>query len=610
MIKIENLENKILSSAYLGLSKHGKKIYFAYKYKGIYEEGRLDLTSENYHQELLRRIEDLAKKKNIKIYAAGLVGFNDFEDIATKLWQKLDIVPKEKKSQTKENKRKALLACKSAKSLFSEDLIPNNFLDKYGAVYEQFLSDLNSYKKIAKADDWSKIEKISNKCREKNLKVAFINSTAAGGGVALMRHALIRLYSLLKVDVKWLVLIGDSRIFNVTKKKIHNVLHGVAAPDIILSQEDKDLYNDWIDKNFIKLKKALSKLDVVVIDDPQPSGLIPLIKKAFPNIKIIYRSHIQIYSKLIDKGVEQNKNTWDFVWNNAKLADIFISHPIKRFTPKDVPEAKVLYMPATTDALDGLNKKIRARDRKYYYNIFNSILVKSGLEPLDLKRPYIIQVARFDPSKGIPDLVESYRKLRKNLFKKGVPDKEMPQLVIVGNGANDDPESLPIYEEIMHTIDMDTFKKFKNDIKVARLPHNDQLLNTLLSGGTIALQLSHREGFEIKVTEALMKGVPIVAYKTGGIPLQINEGETGYLVKRGKTKEVAQLVEKLLYDKKLYKTISKQAKEQINDDYLTINSAYRWLFLSLLLSYKSDLKLTSRDFKDLENKYFDYILEA
>ena len=423
-----------------------------------------------------------------------------------------------------------------------------------------------------------------------------------------MRHALIRLYALLKVDVKWIVLTGTSEVFNITKKKIHNVLHGVATHDIMLNRKDKLIYNEWIKESFDKLKNLLAELDVVIVDDPQPSGLIPLIKKNYPNIKIIYRSHIQIYSRLIDKGEPQNKTTWDFVWANAKLADIFISHPIKRFIPKDVPNEKVLYLPATTDRLDGLNKKIRSFDKKYYYDIFNSILTKSDLKPLDLKRPYIIQVARFDPSKGITDVLESYRKFRKLLFKSGVPDKKIPQLVIVGNGANDDPEGMPIYQEVRHTIEMDTFKKFKDDIKVARLPHNDQLLNTLLDGASVALQLSHREGFEIKVTEALMKGVPVVAYKTGGIPLQIKNEETSFLVTQGKTSDVAEILEKLYHDKKLHEKISFAAKNNIDDNYLTINSAYRWLFLSLFLACGNSIKLDSRDFAVLEAKYLKKLL--
>src|SRR5680860_5630 len=609
MNKKINLTKLDVSPAYLGLSKQTNKIYFYLKIANkIQEITYLIKDTKNYHQELIAFIKKYSKENKIKIFALGLAGFDDFEEIATKMWQILDIVPRELKIKDKALKIHAQKACRLADSLFDDEIKPINFLDKHGLVKEQFLTNLNEYKKIAEKEDWDKILQTAEVFKKNNLQAAFINSTAAGGGVSLMRHALIRLYSLLGVNMKWIVLKGDKDVFNITKKKIHNVLHGVAAYNIMLNKEDKKKYGEWIKDNYKRIKKVISKLNVVIIDDPQPSGLIPLIKKDFPHIKIIYRSHIQIYSELIERGVKQNKNTWDFVWGNAKLADIFISHPIAKFVPSDVPENKVLYLPATTDKLDGLNKKIKNDNKKYYFKLFNSILKKSGLKPLDTKRPYIIQVARFDPSKGIPDVIETYRKLRKNLIKKEIADKDMPQLVIVGNGANDDPESMPIYHETRRTIEMDTFKEYKDDIKVARLPHNDQLLNVLLDNALVALQLSHREGFEIKVTEALLKGVPIVAYRTGGIPLQIEDGKTGYLVPRKRTKLVAKRIEELFLDKIKCQEISNNAKNNINDNYLTINSAYRWMLLVILLSFRKNIDMKSRKFADLENKYLPDIL--
>ncbi|MFP4514619.1 MAG: glycosyltransferase [Parcubacteria group bacterium] len=604
--KIGNLEIK---PSFLGLGKQGNKIYLYLKIEDKNYEKTYLIKNTKYHKDFVSFVKKYSKNKKIKIFAAGLVGFEDFEELATRLWQDLDIVPKELKVKEKVLKSHSQKACEVADALFDDEIKPINYFDKYGRVKEQFLTNLNEYRKIAKKEDWDKIIKTANIFKKRKLKAAFISSTAAGGGVSLMRHALIRLYSLLNVDITWFVLNAKEDVFSITKKKIHNVLHGIAAHDIVLTESDKAIYKQWIEENYKRIKEAISKLDVIFIDDPQPSGLIPFIKKDFPKIKIVYRSHIQIYSKLIDAKIEQNKNTWDFVWSNAKLADIFISHPIKKFVPKDVPNLKVLYLPATTDKLDGLNKKIKRDDKSYYFKLFNSILEKSDIKPLNLRRPYIIQVARFDPSKGIPDVIESYRKLRKGLLKKGIDDKKMPQLVIVGNGATDDPESMPIYQETRRTIEMDTFRKYKDDIKVARLPHNDQLLNTLLDNALAALQLSHREGFEIKVTEALLKGVPVIAYKTGGIPLQITDNKTSYLVPKKRTKMVASKVEQLVLDRNKREEISNNAKNNINDDYLTINSAYRWMLLAILLNDNKRISIQSREFVDLEKKYLADLLK-
>jgi len=44
------------------------------------------------------------------------------------------------------------------------------------------------------------------------------------------------------------------------------------------------------------------------------------------------------------------------------------------------------------------------------------------------------------------------------------------------------------------------------------------------------VQQSTRAGFGLVVAEALWKGKPVVGGNAGGIPLQVLDGETGFLV--------------------------------------------------------------------------------
>lgn len=59
---------------------------------------------------------------------------------------------------------------------------------------------------------------------------------------------------------------------------------------------------------------------------------------------------------------------------------------------------------ASTDPLDGLNKPIPGQIQDFYRHEFDEAVLRSEGRTLDWSRPYIIQIARFDPSKGIPDL--------------------------------------------------------------------------------------------------------------------------------------------------------------------------------------------------------------
>lgn len=55
----------------------------------------------------------------------------------------------------------------------------------------------------------------------------------------------------------------------------------------------------------------------------------------------------------------------------------------------------------------------------------------------------------------------------------------------------------------------------------------------------------HSEGFEVKVTEAINKRVPIIASDAGGIPLQVKEGKNGWIVPAGDSAAVSDMLYKI-----------------------------------------------------------------
>ena len=113
-----------------------------------------------------------------------------------------------------------------------------------------------------------------------------------------------------------------------------------------------------------------------------------------------------------------------------------------------------------------------------------------------------------------------------------------------------------------------------------RLNANDQLLNTLLSASHIVLQLSTREGFEVKVSEGLHKGKPVIATKTGGIPLQVQDGKNGFLVEPGDWGTVAGHLVDLWLDEELYARMSRYAARSVSDEVSTVGNALSWFYLA------------------------------
>src|SRR5689334_17150471 len=98
---------------------------------------------------------------------------------------------------------------------------------------------------------------------------------------------------------------------------------------------------------------------------------------------------------------------------------------------------------------------------------------------------YIAQIARFDPSMGIPEVVESYVKFHRR-FTAAFPDRRAPKLLICGHGSVDDPDGTVIYDAVVTHIE-ENLPDLAEQICVVRLGPSDQLLNALLSKAKVAL---------------------------------------------------------------------------------------------------------------------------
>ncbi len=530
---------------------------------------------------ILSQVLQEADKNKIRLVAAGLIDGESphTRALGAKLWLGRDVMPYIVPARPNLNGEQAELIAEEIKARFDEDGVAKIRFTDAKAVEVEDLVTAEEYREVSSSEDWERLTELAKQYKESGIKMIHINTSAKGGGVDIMNRGIIRAARALGIDIDWYALEELNDVFKVTKN-IHNGLQNT-DPNARLTEEGKKNYEEFIDYNFEKLKKPLSEATIIFIDDYQPSGLIPKVRELNPNAKIIFRSHTEIKASLADTPGTPQQEIWDYIYGNCKSADCFVFHPIKGFIPGNVPMEKTVLVPAATDSLNGLNKPLTEAQQDYYIGLFNSILVKNGQTPLDSTRPYGIQIARFDPAKGIDLVLESYAKLREKLKKE---EKETPQLVICGNSAPDDPDGTKIYNQAMEIVNSEAYKDIAKDVKVAKLPHVDQMLNTLLRRSLFALQLSTAEGFEIKVTEALMKAIVVIAYKAGGIPLQIEDNVDGFLVEIGDTEEVARRMYQLLTDDDLRLKMSNAAIENYRRDVDTIPNLLRELYLTTELT--------------------------
>ncbi|KAI5158609.1 alpha,alpha-trehalose phosphorylase (configuration-retaining) [Nematocida parisii] len=564
-------------------------------------------------------------------FASRILSHNELGDkIKSILWNKYDILPCFFPSDCVTQKKQSEFLARKCASLFPNNNLSvltigenNKVIVDSGYIWycsvEHYRPSIGEKSYEFMLD----LLKESESMAENNQKITFFSSTAQGGGVALMRHSLIRYLQIINVDAEWYVCTPSSSVFSITKMKVHNVLQNAfnnsahtkseleenaSNPDetIWLSDTDKSKIDNWIETNYAEhWKERIKKSTVVVLDDHQVSRLAQLIKRDFPNILIIYRSHIQIRTDLMGRSTDKQNltaidNLWQFMWESLVHVDYFVNHPFKETVPADVPESKVLFQPAGTNQLDGLNKPLSLLAKTYYQRLFNQICIDNGENPVDFNRRYIVQVARFDPSKGINDLLDAYYGLF-CAYKKSFPEKEFDiGLVFCGHGSVDDPEAKTIFHALSKRLEANKFQEIRHLITKISLPPVDQLLNLILQNAYISCQLSIAEGFEVKVTEALMKQVPVIVYNVGGLPLQVKDGVNGYIIQKGNISEVTSRLFDLLTDESHYKRIKDGIAPK---DFIGITTPFQALFW-LKMSNREVAK-SQRFYKDFAKKYLN-----
>ena len=100
-------------------------------------------------------------------------------------------------------------------------------------------------------------------------------------------------------------------------------------------------------------------------------------------------------------------------------------------------------------------------------------------------------------------------------------------------------------------------------------------VNAFQSQADVVIQKSTREGFGLTVSEALWKARPFIGGDVGGIPLQVQDGKTGFLV--SSPAECADRSLRILREPDLGKRLGRAGKEHVRKHFLTPRLLLDWL---------------------------------
>ncbi|MGH2848408.1 MAG: glycosyltransferase, partial [Thermoleophilaceae bacterium] len=225
---------------------------------------------------------------------------------------------------------------------------------------------------------------------------------------------------------------------------------------------------------------------------------------------------------------------------------------VRQYVPRGV-DGNVHIVPPAIDPLSPKNMALSPEDAAFVCDQFG----------IDVDRPLMCQVSRFDPWKDPIGVIDAYRRVT----------EEMPevQLALVGSMATDDPEGWEFFNSTMAYADGDP------DIHILNNLNNVGAIevNAFQSQADVVIQKSTREGFGLTVSEALWKGRPFIGGDVGGIPLQVQDGATGFLV--SSPDECADRSLRVLQEPDLGKQLGRAGKEHVRKHFLTPRLLRDWL---------------------------------
>lgn len=400
-------------------------------------------------------------------------------------------------------------------------------------------------------------------------------------------------------------------VFKITKK-MHNIIQGVSKPEDRLTAIDKKIHSAWTETQAERLQDVLQMEKTVYwIDDQQPVGLIEKIVAQNPDAPILYRSHIQFRSDLAAQDGTPQSEVVEFLVDKmagpGRKIDAFLSHrsrdeDIDGFLPKTAEgnvdprlADKVMYKVATADQVDGLGKRLTPEQQDYQLSLVNEYLEETGQRPLDMTVGHWGQFARFDDAKDDPGVLKSQLLLSKKMLEAGVPIEKIPECLVVGFGATDDPDGERVLKEVDALRLSPEFALIKDKIKLIRLTYDkydDQAMKALEEICDINTQLSLAEGCEDKITQHLQDGRKVIVADTGGMPPQIIDGLSGHLVNPRDYEAVSghlfDYYMNIYPDPEKRVAASMQAKANVNQEYTTLANIRDMLGIAVVLKDKKE----------------------
>lgn len=421
-------------------------------------------------------------------------------------------------------------------------------------------------------------------------RVVSVNSTATGGGVAEMLPVLVAYAGGIGVDARWFVLEGDEEFFTVTKR-LHHRIHGEPGDAGDLGDVERAVMERTFESNAAAAEQMFEPGDVVLLHDPQPGPMARwLAERGHP---VIWRCHIGV-----DHENSHTQQAWEFMrpWLEPYVDQYVFTR--REYAPSWIPADRLNVIKPSLDPFSAKNRELSGEfstavlqqigivdgepqvslgfqrgDKSSGEVVGRASITRNGPPPSP-DTPLVVQVSRWDPLKDMAGVLDAFV---------AEPGCIGAHLVLAGpdvTSVADDPEGLSVLTEV--TARWESLEEsVRERVSIVCLPMDDPeanaiMVNALQRHASVVVQKSLKEGFGLTVTEAMLKGIPVVASAVGGIVDQIHTEVDGVLVAPTDLTEVGRAIARLLADQGAANSMGQAARQAAIAQFMPDTSLISW----------------------------------
>lgn len=404
---------------------------------------------------------------------------------------------------------------------------------------------LERYIEFLDSDELSEIERLARQLR--HARVLHLNTTGFGTRVADMIGVMGGLMLGQEIDCQWQVLRVTSQLLDVYRR-MYEAMQSTSVP------WDPETAALWLQYNALNASQFEGEYDYVIVHDPQAAPLLTQITKekgTRPGGVWVWHDHFDLR--------EANPEVRRFLAAYVNAYDGVLTEMSNYLYGEDLPQPIVIL-----PAIDPLNP----RNAAVPPDAIPTLLFAHGIAA---DRPIVSQISHLEPAVDPLGAIEVWR-----IAKQKVPGLQM---ILAFPTVFRGPAVHGLFHRVVNEV--------QGDSDVYILSPLDGLgnleVNLLRQASTIVLQKSIGRGFGLVVAEAMWKAKPVIAGEKGGIPLQIVDGETGYLCSAVET--CADRLAYLTQNEAAAREMGARGRERVRREFLI--TRYLKDYLNALLSLTS-----------------------